>query len=247
MSNSPTTELYAALQAAFDHFNARLFENQLPSCLITLRSTNRVYGYHHQDRFISPTGEKIDELGLHPGFFTLRSTEEVLSTLVHEMVHHWQAHAGKPTPSNAHNREWANRMESIGLMPSKTGLPGGKKTGRSMSHYILPDGAFIATCQTLVDDGFMFPWLDRHLPSYPESQDAVKKALRESGIDYPASPAPIHVLPAEIDGKSTLCRPSPKKSPTRTKLTCAQCGRKAWVAQDTVIFCGVCQIEMTVV
>ncbi len=245
MSISPTTELYAALQAAFDHFNVQLFENQLPPCLITLRSTNRVYGYHHKDRFISPSGEKVDELGMHPGFFTLRAVEDVLSTLVHEMVHHWQAHAGKPTPSNAHNREWAHKMESLGLMPSKTGLPGGKKTGRSMTHYILPDGAFIVACRKLVDGGFVFPWLDRHLPATPEAQDSVKKSLRDSGIDYTATPAPIHRLPTEIDGKAVLYRPNPKKAPTRTRLTCAQCGRKAWVAPDTVIWCGVCQIEMT--
>lgn len=69
---SPTTEFYAALQHAYDHFNAELFGGKLPHCLITLRSASRVYGYHHAGRFISIKGEQIDELGLHPGFFTLR-------------------------------------------------------------------------------------------------------------------------------------------------------------------------------
>ena len=119
---SPTTEFYAALQCAFDHFNAELFEGKLPHCLITLRSASRVYGYHHADRFISSKGEMIDELGLHPGFFTLRPIESVLSTLVHEMVHHWQQHFGTPSPSNAHNQEWSRKMESLGLMPSDKGM-----------------------------------------------------------------------------------------------------------------------------
>jgi hypothetical protein len=33
-------------------------------------------------------------------------------------------------------------MEEVGLIPSSTGAPGGKRTGQSMSHYIDPDGKF---------------------------------------------------------------------------------------------------------
>jgi hypothetical protein len=31
---SPTASFYAALQSAFDHFNADLFDGKLPQCLI---------------------------------------------------------------------------------------------------------------------------------------------------------------------------------------------------------------------
>src|SRR5665647_1386293 len=133
MSNSPSLILYNTLQTAFDHFNKYLFADQLPHCLITLRSASRVYGYHHANRFISPDGQFLDEVGMHPGFFTLRPIEAVMSTLVHEMVHHWQHHFGTPSRSNPHNREWATKMVALGLQPSKTGLPGGIKTGRSIS------------------------------------------------------------------------------------------------------------------
>lgn len=34
---TPTIETYTVLQAAFDHFNAELFEEDLPQCIITLR------------------------------------------------------------------------------------------------------------------------------------------------------------------------------------------------------------------
>ena len=107
--NSPTLTLYSALQAAFDHFNERLFGGALPHCLLTLRSASRVYGYHHAGRFISPDGKLMDELGMHPGFFTLQPIEAVMSTLVHEMVHHWQHHGGTPSPSNPHNRSGPTR------------------------------------------------------------------------------------------------------------------------------------------
>lgn len=243
-SQSPTAEFYAALQSAYDHFNAELFEGKLPHCLITLRSASRVYGYHHAGRFVSLKGEQIDELGLHPGFFTLRPIESVLSTLVHEMIHHWQEHFATPSPSNAHNQEWAKKMESLGLMPSDTGLPGGKRTGRSVSHYIIPDGKFLPSCKKLVAGGFVIPWLDRHLPAEPESQVAVVKALKDAGVEYEVSPPPVTNLPEKINGKVTVFRPMTKKAPSREILVCPQCGSKAWVAPETKIICGVCSVTM---
>ena len=211
---------------------------------MTLRSASRVYGYHHAGRFISPKGDQIDELGLHPGFFTLRPVESVLSTLVHEMVHHWQEHFGTPSPSNAHNQEWAKKMEWLGLMPSDTSLPGGKRTGRSVSHYIIPDGKFLPSCRRLVDSGFVIPWLDRHLPAAPESQVAEVQALKDAGVEYEVTPPPVIRLPDQIKGKATVFRPAPKKAPTREKLSCQKCGNNAWVTPKTKIICGVCSIEM---
>ena len=149
--NSPTLTLYSSLQAAFDHFNLRLFGGSLPHCLLTLRSANRVYGYHHAGRFISPDGKVTDELGMHPGFFTLQPIEAVMSTLVHEMVHHWQHHAGTSSPSNPHNREWADKMVSLGLQPSRIGLPRGKKAGRSVSDFIPRDGQLLAARREFPD------------------------------------------------------------------------------------------------
>jgi predicted SprT family Zn-dependent metalloprotease len=60
---------------------------------------------------------------MHPGFMGLRSVEEVLSTLVHEMVHHWQQHEGTPSKSKPHNREWGSKMRSVGMVASDTTLP----------------------------------------------------------------------------------------------------------------------------
>lgn len=238
--NSPTLTLYTALQAAFDHFNARLFDGRLPHCLLTLRSASRVYGYHHAGRFISPEGKVLDELGMHPGFFTLQPIEAVMSTLVHEMVHHWQNHAGTPSPSNPHNREWADKMASLGLQPSHTGLPGGKKTGRSMSDYILPDGPFLPACRDLLAQGFTLPWLDRHAPAKPEVQVPHQRALEAAGVTIEMTPAPVVVLPNEVAGKPSVWSPPPKKPPTRFKFSCPKCETKAWAAAEAVILCGLC-------
>ena len=241
---SPSLTLYTSLQAAFDHFNERLFGGLLPPCLITLRSASRVYGYHHAGRFVSPDGQVLDELGMHPGFFTLRPVEAVMSTLVHELVHHWQNHGGTPSPSNPHNREWAEKMVSLGLQPSKTGLPGGKKTGRSVSHYILPDGPFLQACRDLLIQGFGLPWLDRHAPIATASQVAHQQALVAGGVAVEMSPAPMTVLPAKIAGAPSVWEPKPKKPPTRFKFNCPKCDTKAWAALDASLLCGVCEVPM---
>ncbi|MDO9103664.1 MAG: SprT-like domain-containing protein [Methylovulum sp.] len=156
----PTQETYSALQAAYEHFNRELFAGELPECLITLqRKEKRMYGYFWGQRFEELGGEqKTDEIAMNPQHFKQRTIEEVLSTLAHEMAHQWQAHCGTPSRKAYHNREWAEKMESIGLMPSDTGQPGGKKTGQQMTHYIIPGGLFEQVCAALLFDGFHLAW-----------------------------------------------------------------------------------------
>lgn len=243
---SPTVSFYAELQKAYDQFNALVFADKLPPCLITLRSSSHAYGYHHSKRFVSPKGEFLDELGLHPGFFTLRPVEEVLSTLVHEMVHHWQEHFGSPTRSNAHNREWGQKMKEIGLIPSNTALPGGKTTGRTMSHYIEPSGRFITACREVIESGFKIEWLDRHSPRPAFFDDERREKLKEAGVDVKVSEPPVKDLPAQLDGSNLVVPPAPKKEITRVRYLCQKCNMKAWTAPDTPIVCGNCHENLVV-
>jgi hypothetical protein len=156
------------LANAFDHFNCVLFKGYLPPVLITLnhRSIN-VLGYYHDQRFSLRTIEpvhapRVSEISLNPKSMEGRSDTEVLSTLVHEMVHLWQFASATPSRGGYHNREWADKMESIGLAPSNTGLPGGKRTGQQMTHYIMPDGPFEKACRALLERGWKLDW---HVPS----------------------------------------------------------------------------------
>jgi hypothetical protein len=238
--STPTLELYSNLEQAYSHFNADLFDNRLPPCLITLRSTNRIYGYHHSDRFINLKGDLVDELGLHPGHFTLRSVETVLSTLVHEMVHHWQHHFGSPTRTNPHNAEWVAKMKAIGLQPSQTGLPGGKTTGRQVSHYIVPEGPYDKACKSLVAQGFHLKWFDRHLPAAPEREVQIQVQLQEAGLATEKSPRPIENLPKPPDNKPVTYLPQPKKPSTRQRYTCPGCDARVWASKKTAIMCMPC-------
>src|SRR6185437_10607826 len=137
MATTPTSEAYNELQVAYDHFNKALFDGALPPCLITFQREKRMMGYFSPTRFARRRDSATtDEIALNPQHFDRRSDKETLSTLAHEMVHLWQHHNGKPGRRGYHNAEWGAKMESIGLMPSHTAAPGGKRVGERMSHYI---------------------------------------------------------------------------------------------------------------
>lgn len=147
-TTNPTGRTYASLEAAYNHFNATLFNGALPPCLITVQRHSGSYGYFSGQRFASTAdpGDITDEIALNPQHFATRTPEAVLSTLVHEMVHLWQHHYGTPPRHPYHNREWAQKMRSVGLLPTDTGAPGGKETGQHMTHYIEQGGRFAQAC-----------------------------------------------------------------------------------------------------
>lgn len=143
---SITVDTYSALQAAYDHFNKELFDGELPECLITLAYQRSARGYFRDEPFRERTEKakkikKIDEIALNPFTFSDRTDREILSTLVHEQVHLWQHHFGTVSKTH-HNREWADKMEEIGLIPTSTGAPGGKRTGRRVTHMIEDKGPY---------------------------------------------------------------------------------------------------------
>lgn len=131
---------YTALQNAYDYYNQALFDNVLPDCLITLQRKRNTHGYFWSAIFSSrDTHTQLDELALNPESMT-RSDSEILSTLVHEMCHVWQAHFGKPSRNGYHNKQWAEKMLAVGLMPQS--VPGNKQTGQRCTHSIIPDALF---------------------------------------------------------------------------------------------------------
>jgi predicted SprT family Zn-dependent metalloprotease len=113
------------------------------------------------ERFGATDGQSVtDEIALNPSYFKTRTSEQVLSTLVHEMAHLWQYHYGKISRAGYHDRQWSSKMQEIGLIPSDTGQPGGKVTGQKMSHYIDPDARFSHHCAELLASGFTLPYVE---------------------------------------------------------------------------------------
>lgn len=169
---TPTAETYSGLDRAFEFFNTELFNDRLPPVVFTLRAGRKANGYFWAEQFEHrEDGDKTHEIAMNPATMS-RDLTAILSTLVHEMTHLEQQEYGKPGKNGNHNREWVGLMERIGLIPSNTGQPGGKQTGRQMTHYIEPDGAFEDACERLLATGFDLPYFTR-----PREAGAKKKDL----------------------------------------------------------------------
>lgn len=225
MKRSPTTRQYSALQHAFAVFNAELFDNSLPDCLITMQRKARTYGYFSYQRFRSDDGHSFtDEIAINPQFIASHGRIEALQTLVHEMVHLWQHHHGDPGRGRYHNKEFADKMESIGLMPSSTGKPGGARTGQNMADYPIPGGRFEKVAQVLLATDFKIPWADRHLPA--ELGNAGGPMAEGETGDQVQGPAPA---PAS-------------KNKTKYVLTCPKSGKpvSVWGRPGLALGCVEC-------
>lgn len=98
---------------------------------------------------------------MNPAYFAVCPPEEIMQTLCHEMCHLWQHHFGKPGRRGYHNKEWADFMEAIGLMPSSTGAPGGARTGDKMADYAIEGGRFLEAYESLMTDDYRISWMDR--------------------------------------------------------------------------------------
>ena len=152
MITNPTQRTYSSLTQAYDFFNAELFGDQLPPCLITMQRHKGAYGYFSGGRFanVADRADVTDEIALNPAHFAARKPEQTLSTLVHEMVHLWQHHHGKPPRKAYHDKQWAAKMREVGLIPTSTGEPGGKETGQKVTHMIEEGGAYARACVQLL-------------------------------------------------------------------------------------------------
>jgi hypothetical protein len=201
------TEEYATYQQAFDYFNDELFDGRLPPCLITLQRSRNVRGYFSPYRFAVRTNvsHRTDEIALNPDTFAGCSDKDIFSTLVHEQVHLFQAHFGKPGRSGYHNREWAREMLWRGLTPISLDKPftPGKMTGQHLTHEIVPGGPFDVAADWLLATGFRLRWQSA-LPAYevalPEfvaqKRNKIKYHCPRCGLNVWAKPG-VHVICGE--------------------------------------------------
>jgi predicted SprT family Zn-dependent metalloprotease len=193
-----TQEVYQELQHVYDYYNTELFNGELPGALLVITRKRNSKGFYSPARYANKEGQLADEIAMNPEFFLVRSVEEVLSTLAHEMTHQWQFHFGIDVRAGYHNKEFSVKMESIGMITSATGYPGGDRVGERMTHYIAEDGLFIKVTRELLKTRFGILWYDRYPNQYllrpPSKQDVEnaeqhkteleeehKKALEEQG------------------------------------------------------------------
>lgn len=207
---TPTATTYAELDHVYRVFNAELFDGALPHCMLTLQRKKRTMGYFSSRRFGHRAGQRTDELALNPEYFGIVPLVEIMQTIAHEMVHLWQSHFGTPGRGRYHNEEWAARMESIGLMPSSTGKPGGRRTGDFVADYPAPGGKFLKACELLLTQAFTISWYDLFPPPGGFSgghHDAVRESLLPAAADAALAIA-ISVQATESEGTSGASSPA---------------------------------------
>jgi len=232
----PTAEMYGELQDAYDHFNRTLFGGELPTCMITLQRQKKTQSYYSPGRFTdTKTGALVAEMALNPSFFALQGIRETMQIIVHEQVHCWQEHFGTPGRGRYHNEEWASKMEAVGLHPSDTGRPGGKRTGDAMSDYVIEGGPFECAFNRLMTRNFALSWLDR----FPISVDQLAATLHQlpeevqlAITEQEAQKLSIQVVQEEPNKKSTA------------GYYCPMCLLRVWGKKGLGLKCLQCDIQL---
>lgn len=217
------TEDYITLENAYETFNKELFGTGLPGAFLTYQREARTFGYFSRARFVSrEDGKTLDEIALNPDLFEAgRKDLEILQTLLHEMVHQWQHHHGKPSRAGYHNREFADKMWKVGLAPSSTGEPGGKETGQHMADYLVEGGLFEDVAARLLGR-------DRKLVRWTSPARDVAAEIHNESVELGGS-----------DNGGEIEVPKPR-TPSKLKYTCPGCGVNAWGKPWLKLMCGEC-------
>ena len=225
---TPTEDQFNALNGAYKYFNKSLFKKLLPGCILNFSRLRNTHGFLAPYRWRRRESKSHDthEISLTPTTL-YRAPIEIYSTLVHEMVHLWQVVFGNPSRNGYHNKEWAEKMKELGLMPTDTGKPGGRETGQHMTHYILPNGKYEVAFKQMPEKFILlFTSLDGDL----------MKGLIEgaaSGTDEGESGTPDE----QTRKRMKLRTPSQNKA----SYTCPGCNVKVWGRPNLQIRCVSCQ------
>lgn len=218
--SKPTEEQFLAYQQIFDYFNESLFGGELPGVILNFSRMANTHGFFAPNRWASDAKGEAHEISLNPETF-VRPSKDVLSTLVHEMAHLWQQEFGKPSRRGYHNKEWAKKMEEIGLMPSDTGAPGGKPVGQKMSHYIVEDGPYDRAFQVMPKE-LTLPFVAREF--------------------ILVSPDPSQGEGGEDEGEGEEPKKEKPKG-SKLKYSCPECSSNVWGKEGLNLVCGDCSVN----
>lgn len=229
---------YVTLSDCYDLFNGALFGGQLRGCVLTFEDRGQHFGYYCENGFIDRDGNRRrDEICLNPRHFLANTGDlELLQTLVHEQVHQWQFQFGKPSLRTYHNREWAEKMLSIGLVPSDTGRPGGRMTGQKMADYPDERGTFLRVARELLSEKTLVRW-------YKEGV-AIRRAQEYAAMPLGELPPVVASLAESMGGRTEAAagdHPArPPAAASKVSYRCPECRARAWGKPGLSLICGKC-------
>ena len=105
------------LEDAYGVFNREYFNGELPMVMITIQSSLKAYGHCTTKKIWASGSDRYYELNLSAEYLS-RPIENVMATLVHEMVHIYCMETGiKDTSNNGryHNKRFKTEAEMRGL------------------------------------------------------------------------------------------------------------------------------------
>lgn len=110
--------LHSEVQRSIQWWNHKRFGDKLPPVMVGFypqTPRGRRLGHYLPGCWIK--GKlKSAEIVLYADLCLAAGPKEVLLTVAHELVHHWQEINGKPGRPPRHNREWHEKAQSIGLV-----------------------------------------------------------------------------------------------------------------------------------
>ena len=225
----PTEELNRQFQELYDLLNDRLFAGSLVPCMVVFsRRKSNHYGYYRRIGWKKREDKRaVPEICLNSELILDNEKDEleVIQTLVHEMCHHWQYTDpdGKPSRTGYHNKQFAWKMQQVGLHASATGKPGGAETGQSMLDYVIVGGPLDLLYKELKASGWAISYVNDNL-------------FRT--IQSPAQASPV--TPSTSSAPITTPAPKPRKN--KVKYSCPSCGINVWGKPLLRIGCLACNV-----
>lgn len=233
-------DLVGPLNAAAEHFSSCLFEGALPTHAITLQRRLPKDSLFIPCRWQDISGIVRHEIALNPTRFARQPLLLVLQSIVREQSHLWQFVFGSPTRPGYHNREWAEKVASLGFQVSVDGHPN-RITGQKISLKPVADGPFVAACAQLVRQHFVLTWLDRGFD--PERKVCVPMQL--PNIDTDVRKVLTRPLGAAFGGVTSIRDLKAGVNKRKIKYGCPSCGVNVWGRSGLSLSCSSCNLPLT--
>lgn len=215
---NPSVDQSESMTAVFDYLNKNLFDEELLRPMIVFnRNPKVVGGYYAPSKWYSPDDSTgVDEIAINANSMVQGDEIELMQVLVHEMVHQWQQHYGKPGRGGYHNREWADKCLSIGLKPMNVDAPE-SETGDKINTVLIKGGKAMLVLANMPEE-IAIAFYAEIIGNPDPGKDG------DDGKERPSDPTPV---------------PKPK-SGSRTKYTCNMCGTNLWGKAGVRISCMDC-------
>ncbi len=221
-STDPTNDQFAAYRAMWTYFNAALFGGALGHVILNFSRLARSLGFFAPERWRDAGDQVTHEISLNPAHLKRDNAKDAASTLVHEMAHLWRHGQPNPPRNGYHDRQWADKMEALGLMPSSTAAPGGARVGYRMSHWIIPGGPFERAFEQMPAECHL-PWTC----GIDDEARGEKKSKKEK---------------KEKEKKEKKEKEAERK--VKVKYSCPDCGLNVWGRAGLRLRCEDCDEEL---